>query len=425
MRRGQHDARFRLHQILQLLRERGNRSVKPQSGPRRQLDLAQRRVLFQHVHRAQLIQIEAHVRFERGPQHLRPQINVLRPHQRADPRPLMPLLHLVPPAIDLVAHHRRLIHNQHAARHQPQQRLLRARDRRKKLPPRKHAHAAGRRSFRRHLFVFSFDALPAQPRIHRGQQALRHRRLRQRLQLRLVQSRLRALRLGIEFADGLNLVAEKFDAHRPVGFRRVHVQNSAAPRELPRHLDDIHLRVAHARQVRGQRLNVDLFAALERHRQARIILEIEELQRRRFHRRDQNIDGPGRQLPQRRRALLLHVGVRRKIFKRKHIVGGKAHHARRIDGARQLASRLEQRFQRLGSLVVGHHHDHRLLGGPRHQRQVERSRCRGQSGHTPPARTQAQVPANALKSRGLLQLREHLADERENHLPLVYQWRHE
>jgi len=48
----------------------------------------------------------------------------------------------------------------------------------------------------------------------------------------------------------------------PVGFRRIHVENSAAPRELPRHFDDIHLRVAHARQMRGQRLEIDLLPRL-------------------------------------------------------------------------------------------------------------------------------------------------------------------
>ena len=102
-------------------------------------------------------------------------------------------------------------------------------------------------------------------------------------------------------------------------------------------------------------------------------------------------------------------------------MGGKPHHARRIDGAGQLASGLEQRLQRLGGLVVGHHHDHRLLGGPRHQRQIERPRRRRQSGHTPPPRTQAQMPANALKSRRVLQLREDFADEREDHVSSVYQ----
>ncbi len=92
--------------------------MKPQRGPRVQLDLAQRVVLIQHVHHAQLIQIQPHVRVKRACQHFRPQIDVLRPNQRPDPRPLMPLFHLVPPAIDLVAHHRRLFDKQRALGHQ-------------------------------------------------------------------------------------------------------------------------------------------------------------------------------------------------------------------------------------------------------------------------------------------------------------------
>ena len=152
---------------------------------------------------------------------------------------------------------------------------------------------------------------------------------------------------------------------------------------------------------------------------AGVVLEIEELERGGLDGRDENIDSAGGELPQRRGALLLHVGVRREIFKGKHIVGRKAHDARRIDGAGELASGLEQRLQRFGGLVVGHDDDDRLLGGPRHQRQIERPRRRGQSGHTSPARTQAQVPANAFKSRGMLQLRKNFADKREDHQPQV------
>jgi hypothetical protein len=166
--------------------------------------------------------------------------------------------------------------------------------------------------------------------------------------------------------------------------------------------------------VPGQHLNVDLFAALERHRQARIVVAVEQLERRRFNRRNQISTPPGRQLPQRRRALLLHVGMRRKIFKGKHIVRREPHHARRIDGAGQLASGLEQRLQRLGGLVVGHDHDHRLLGRPRHQRQVERA-------PSPSARTHAAAPhpgsgaCERAQIPGVLQLRKNLADKRENH----------
>ena len=164
---------------------------------------------------------------------------------------------------------------------------------------------------------------------------------------------------------------------------------------------------------------IDLFAALERDGQRGVVLEIEELHRRRFDGSDENIDGAGGELPQSGGALLLHVRMRREIFKGKDVVGGKAHHASGIDGAGELATGLEQRLQRLGGLVVGDDDHSELLGGPRHQRQIKRSRRRGQAGHTPPPRTQAEVPANALESRGMLQLRENLADKREDHRTLV------
>jgi hypothetical protein len=225
--------------------------MKPQRGPRVQLDLAQRVVFVQHVHHAQLIEVEAHVRIELRLQHLGPQIDIFGPYQRSHRRALMPLLDLVPPAIDLVAHHRRLFDKQRALGQQRQQRLIRSGHGEKNSQPGKTLTPPAAAIRRPSLLVFAFQlhALPAQPPMHRGQQALGHRRLGQRQQLRLVQAGLRALRLRIEFADGLNLVAEELDAHRPVRLRRIDVENSAAPRELPRHLHQIHLRVAHRGQV--------------------------------------------------------------------------------------------------------------------------------------------------------------------------------
>ena len=54
--------------------------------------------------------------------------------------------------------------------------------------------------------------------MHGGQQSLSYRRLGQRQQLSFIQSALRALRLRIEFADGLNFIAEKLNADGAVGF---------------------------------------------------------------------------------------------------------------------------------------------------------------------------------------------------------------
>ncbi len=353
----------------------------------------------------------------------------------------MALLDLVPPAIDLVAHHRRFVDEQRALGRQSEQRLIRSRHRREKLPPRKDAHAAGRGQLGSQLFIpvrllacafqpricafqfasraFQLHPLPIEPPVNRGQQPLCHRGLGERQKLRLVQPALRALRLRIELADGLDLVAEEFDAHRPVGLRRIHVQNPAPPRKLPRHLHQIHLRVAHAGQVSGEHLDVHLFAALQRHRQPGVVVAVKQLQRRRLHRRNQNRHRSGRQLPQSRRPLLLHIRMRRKIFKREHIVGRQPHQRRRVHRAGQLAPGAQHRLQRLGGLVVGHHHDHRLLGSARHQRKVKRTRRRRQSRDTPPPRTQAQMPSYALKSRRVLQLREDFADKRENHVVSV------
>ena len=51
---------------------------------------------------------------------------------------------------------------------------------------------------------------------------------------------------------------------------------------LLKHLHQIHLRVAHAGQVRRQDLEVDLFAAPQHHRKAGIIVALKEAQRGRL-----------------------------------------------------------------------------------------------------------------------------------------------
>ncbi len=79
MGRGQHHPRSGSHQRLQLLGQRRNGAVEAERGPRVHLNLAQRPILVQHVHRAQLIQIEPHLRFQLRRQDFGTQINVLGP----------------------------------------------------------------------------------------------------------------------------------------------------------------------------------------------------------------------------------------------------------------------------------------------------------------------------------------------------------
>ena len=99
-----------------------------------------------------------------------------------------------------------------------------------------------------------------------GEQVLRNRSFSERQQLRFVEAGLRALRFRIEFADGLDLVAEELDAHGPVGLGRIDVEDSAATRELAGHLDEVHLRVADTGEMGGEHFDVDFFAAAQQRR---------------------------------------------------------------------------------------------------------------------------------------------------------------
>ncbi len=109
----------------------------------------------------------------------------------------------------------------------------------------------------------------------------------------------------------------------------------------------------------------------------------------------------------------------REVFKGEDVVGGQAHHFRGIDGAGELAAGPEHGFQGFGGLVVGDNHDDRLAGGTSHERNIEGTRGGGETRHTSPPRSEAEMPANAFKARRVLQVRKDFADERENHEVLV------
>ncbi len=237
----------------------------------------------------------------------------------------------------------------------------------------------------------------------------------ERQQPGFVEAGLRALSFGIEAADGLDLVAEELDAQRAVGLGRVDVEDASAARELAGHLDQVHCGVADAGQVPGEDFDVDFFAAAEIDGQRGVIVAVEEAEGGGLNGSDEDGDGAGGEFPQRGGALLLDVGVGREVFKREHVVGGKADHARRIDGAGEFAAGAEHGLQGLGNLVVGDQHDDGVLGGPGHEGKIEGARRGGQSGHTPPPRSEAEMPANALKCGGVLQVRKNFADEREDH----------
>ena len=168
-----------------------------------------------------------------------------------------------------------------------------------------------------------------------------------------------------------------------------------------------------------EHLDVDFFAAAQVQGEAGVVVAIEEAHACGLDRRDEDGDGAGGELPQGGGALLLHIGVRREIFERKHIVRGQAHDAVGIEGAGEFAAGAQRGLERFGGLVVGDEHDDRLLGRPGQEGKVKGARGDGQSGHTSAPRSEAEMPANALKGGGVLQVREKFADEREDHRGLV------
>ena len=184
----------------------------------------------------------------------------------------MSLLDLVPPALTLVLHHRRLFDEDARVRpcggEQVEDAQLRSGNRGEELPSGKHGRFAcacahvGLQLYRR-LAAFELsrcDAAARQPCVDGGQQLLRNRSLGERKQERLVEMRAAALRLGVELADGLDLVAEEVDADGTIHLRRVDVDDSAANRHLPGHLDHVYARVADREQVLDQHVGHVLLA---------------------------------------------------------------------------------------------------------------------------------------------------------------------
>ena len=70
--------------------------------------------------------------------------------------------------------------------------------------------------------------------------------------------------VGIEAADGFDFIAEKFDAHRALGFGRIDIEDAAAQGVLAGHLDDIGGGVADGVQMGEEIFDVEGFAAAAR-----------------------------------------------------------------------------------------------------------------------------------------------------------------
>src|SRR5690349_19598578 len=92
--------------------------------------------------------------------------------------------------------------------------------------------------------MFDFNFASTQPSsgkagMNHAKNALTYRSLSQGQQGDFIDRGGRSLRTRIELANGLNLVAKKLNSQRPIGFRRIDVENTAAKRELTGHIHRI------------------------------------------------------------------------------------------------------------------------------------------------------------------------------------------
>ncbi len=425
---GEDDVRLRFHELAELLGERGDGAVEAQRGAGVEGDFAEGGVFVEHIDGAELVEIEPEVRIEQALKDFGAEIDIFRTDEIADAGALVTLLDLVPPSVDLVADHAGLVDEEDGLGEELEEMALGARDGGEEFPAGKDTDAAGGSGFDGEIFgawslssaSLDLDALAAEAGVDGGEQAFGDGRFSEGQQPGFIEAGLRALGFGVEAADGFDFVAEELDAQGAVGFGRVDVEDAAAAGELAGHFDQVHLRVADAGEVAGEDFDVDFFAALEVDGERGVVVAVEEAQGRGLDGRDEDGDGAGGQFPEGGGALFLHVGVRGKVFKREHVVGRETDHAVGIDGAGKFAAGSECGFEGLGGLVVGDDQDDRAAGGRAgHERKVKRAGGGRQSGDTATPRSKAEVPANAIKGGGVLQVRKNFADEREDHRGLV------
>ena len=230
------------------------------------------------------------------------------------------------------------------------------------------------------------EALGRQAGVDRGQGFLFHRRLGQGKQNHFLADGGGALRGRIELANRFDLVAKELDAHRTIGFRRINIEQAAAMRELSRHLDDIHLAVSHDAQVLQQTVGVADVAAANHLGQVGIEAGGAQAHRGRSQRDDHDFRRTGRDLPQRRRALLLDLGMGRQIFEGQNVIGWQSDDRVGRNCAGQIGHGAQGREQLFRRTIVANNNGQRTRRRPRQQR-IEQSLSRGsKSGHTCPLR---------------------------------------
>ena len=183
-------------------------------------------------------------------------IEVLGSHEISDQTALVDLDNARPGAIEFLFQSLRLVGEYRSLGQQFKQSPALAGHGCIKLPSRKYCDAARAHRLLDDLFI-SGKALAREPHVNGAQQIFTHRSFREWQQQGLVHRTRRSLGRRIKLANRLHLVAEKLDAHRPVRFRRIDIQNSTTKRILAGHFDYVRRTVADRIQVAQQSVCIE------------------------------------------------------------------------------------------------------------------------------------------------------------------------
>ena len=283
---GEQDARLLLHERLDRLDERGDRAVKTLRGARGELNLGEL-VAFgiKHVDGAELIEIAASGATNAVGKVPRGEVDVFGANEGADAGAIVALFDLIPPAFALVLDHCGLFDkNTRGRTKEIKQRLACSGDGSEELPSGEDGGFTGARGYVRLQLDWLFATFECgsgcscagEAGVDGGEKLFSDGRLGERKQEDFIERGAGALGVGIEAADGLDLVAEEVDADGAVLLGGEDVNNAAANRHLAGHLYDVDAGIADGEEVFHKKIGDVLFTDAQVERERGVVVAAEE-----------------------------------------------------------------------------------------------------------------------------------------------------
>ena len=169
----------------------------------------------------------------------------------------------------------------------------------------------------------------------------------------------RTLRIGVELAQGLDGIAEKFQAHGAFRFGWEYVYNSTSYRELPRHFHHVVQFVADAPEMRNQVVQRDTFFARERPRLRRVKCRVGKPHARSGNGRDHHSNLSGGISPQGNGTSFEDLSVRGNVLPGQRIDCREDSHAGGLLPREGAVEELQRCRERLRARARRDQHDHR------------------------------------------------------------------